>query len=114
MIAACLTGLAMCDAIDGQAKRAAHRFGAAQVLRDVIGPSVLPVDGTIVDRLVTQIREQLGELSFTQAWEAGRVLPLEHAVIEALGSVRSASHTGDHSPLSASLFPRTSSSHSHS
>jgi len=64
---------------------AAHLFGAAEAMRDEFGMA-LPRDATEVDHdsAVERVRAALGEQALAAGWAAGRALPLEAAVAEAL------------------------------
>jgi tetratricopeptide (TPR) repeat protein len=81
----CLEGLAVVAGAKQQAARAARLFGAAEVLRESIGMPVSPSDSADFDRNVAAARAQLDEAAFAAAWAAGRALPLEQAIVEALG-----------------------------
>ncbi len=64
--------------------RAARLLGAAAALREAIGVVPPPFDHARHDRVETAVRAALGETTFRVAWAAGRALPLEEAVAEAL------------------------------
>lgn len=83
-IAWCLEGLAAVASAVGQAERAARYLGAAEMLRENIGAPLPPADRDGYDGAVAIVRAALGSAAFTAAWEAGRALPLEHAIGEAL------------------------------
>jgi len=72
-------------AADLSPERAARLFGAAEGLRDEFG---MPLHGNWDDRdpAVARIRAALGEEAFAAAWAAGRALPLDGAVAEALAA----------------------------
>ena len=79
-----LEGLAAVACAQGEPTRAARLFGAAEVLREVIGAPLSPVDRTDYDGTVMSARQACDAAAFTAAWRAGRLLPLEQAVAEAL------------------------------
>jgi hypothetical protein len=69
------------------ATRAARLGGAAQALRDAMGAPLTPADREAFAPVVAAARAALGDAAFTAGWEAGRGLPLEQAVREALHEV---------------------------
>jgi hypothetical protein len=81
----CLEGLGGVAVVQGQLERAATLFGAAEALRESINVLMPPSERADHDRAVAAARAQLGEDGFAAAWEAGRALPLEQAIEEALG-----------------------------
>ena len=83
-VAWCLEMLATVDSARGAADRAAQLFGAAEVQRELLGVSLLPLFRAECDRGVAAARAALGEAAFMAAWQAGRVLPLDRAVALAL------------------------------
>ena len=72
----------------GQTERATRLLGAAEALREAIGlprePSLAHATGVGYTTILTQLRTELGADRFERAWEAGRALPLEAAVAEAM------------------------------
>jgi hypothetical protein len=84
-IATCLEGLATVAAGQGQPARTARLLGAAEALRQAIG-SVLPlVERPAFEAAVGMARAATGQGPFVAAWAAGRALPLDEAIAEALG-----------------------------
>jgi predicted ATPase/class 3 adenylate cyclase len=83
-IAGCLEGLAAVAGVHGRPGQAARLHGAAAALREAIGVPVVANERAAHERDVAGAREQLGEAAFAAAWEAGRALPPETAVAEAL------------------------------
>jgi DNA-binding NarL/FixJ family response regulator len=83
-MADCLDGVAGAYAAMKQPARAARLFGAAESLRAAIGTSVWPANTADVARSVASVRDQLDEPAFATNWAAGRKLPLEQALAEAL------------------------------
>ena len=84
MIAACLEGIARVACTQGQWQPAARLLGAVAALRDAIGAPLPPVERTIHERTMGQLRTTLGHDLFQAAWVAGRALPLEQAIDDAL------------------------------
>jgi hypothetical protein len=83
MLVVSLAGLAGVAGMQEQPVRAARLFGAAEALgeagsRPGIGH---PIE---VERNVALARAQLDEATFSAAWAAGRAMPLEQAIAEAL------------------------------
>jgi hypothetical protein len=83
-IAISLEHLAQIYALEGNAEKAAQLIGAASALRDVIGaPQPVP-EQTDTEQAVAAARAQMGSGRWNAALDAGRGLPLEEAVAEAL------------------------------
>jgi tetratricopeptide (TPR) repeat protein len=68
----------------GQAQWAGRLGGAAEALREALGTPLPSGDGALHDRVVHALRQELGEEGFSASWAAGRALPLEAALAEAL------------------------------
>jgi predicted ATPase/DNA-binding SARP family transcriptional activator/Tfp pilus assembly protein PilF len=68
-------------------RRAARLWGAAQALREQIGAPLPPRLREERDRHVRQARSALGEEAFAAAWEEGRAMTSEQAVLHALEGV---------------------------
>jgi predicted ATPase/DNA-binding CsgD family transcriptional regulator len=83
-IAGCLEGLALVAIGRGQAAWAARLFGAAEALREAIDEPVLPPFRARYERAAATVRSVLDEAAFARAWGAGRALPLEQAIADAL------------------------------
>ena len=83
-IAMNLAGMAGVLAAQGQPERSARLFRAADALFDAMGQVVEPGDRTEYDRNAAVARAQLGDQAFAAAWEAGRAMPLEQMIAEAL------------------------------
>jgi ATP/maltotriose-dependent transcriptional regulator MalT len=66
------------------ARRAARLLGAAAALRQSIGAPLKPVDRPGHEATLQAARLVLGERAFVAAWAAGRALPLDEAIAEAL------------------------------
>jgi predicted ATPase len=82
-IALCLGGLASASLVQAHPERAAYLYGAANLLREQIGDQIPADDRAELDAAITAARAQLGE-TFGAAWEAGRAMSLEQAVVYAL------------------------------
>jgi non-specific serine/threonine protein kinase len=81
-----LDGFACIAAARGEAERALRLDGAATALRDATGmrlPPSLCFTRTI-ERTVTPARQALGQAAAAAAWSAGRAMPLESAIAQAL------------------------------
>ncbi len=85
MIAWCLAGLGSAAVLEEELERAARLWGAAEHLRVTLGYRSAPAARATYERLLAQVRAQLGEDLFTAAWAAGEALELEQAIVEALG-----------------------------
>jgi DNA-binding CsgD family transcriptional regulator len=83
-IADCLDGLAGVLGAMKQSERAARLLGAAEALREVTSAIVWPANAADYERSLAVARGRLDEAAFAAAWAAGRALPLERAVSEAL------------------------------
>jgi DNA-binding CsgD family transcriptional regulator len=105
-----LEDLADIAGMTGQPERAARLYGAAEALREVIGVPLPPYHRSEYEREVAVTREALGEQAFADAYAAGRALPVEEAVAEALaGTMPEESAPGgkpDEVPALAGLSPR--------
>jgi predicted ATPase/class 3 adenylate cyclase len=80
-----LDGLARLAAAEGQLARAARLWGAAEALREALGAPQPLNEREAYDRQVAAARAAWDAASFAAAWEAGRALPLEQVLDEALG-----------------------------
>ncbi|HEV2238282.1 MAG TPA: hypothetical protein VGR57_16590, partial [Ktedonobacterales bacterium] len=87
-----LEGLALilCDL--GQPERAVRALGAVESLRTSmatgLGRSARPTRLVYIDRAIATLRAALGDEAYASAFTAGRALPLEEAIAEALESPR--------------------------
>ncbi len=59
-------------------------LGAADGMEEAIGAALPPEEEARYAPLLSTIRAQLGDAAFAESWDAGRALPLEEAVAEAL------------------------------
>jgi non-specific serine/threonine protein kinase len=83
-VAVGLAGLAGAAAAQGRAARAARLLGAADALQEAIGFALDPSERAVHDRAETTARGALDEAAFAGAYAAGRALPWEDAVDDAL------------------------------
>ena len=81
-----LEGAAGVAGAQGRLECAARLFGTADEVRTNLGVPVRPVYRDLYDRDVSAVRTALGPATFMAAWAAGRALPLERAITEALGA----------------------------
>jgi predicted ATPase/transcriptional regulator with XRE-family HTH domain len=79
----CLEGLAGAAAA-GQPERSVRLLAAAAALCDRIGVGLPSFDRTTNERYLAQSRALLDEATFAAAWNAGRAMPLEEVIDEAL------------------------------
>jgi tetratricopeptide (TPR) repeat protein len=79
-----LERLAVLEAADGDAQKAARLLGAASVGREGLGKPLDRWDQEDWDRAIVSVRAALGEAIFTSLWAEGRTLTLEQAVVYAL------------------------------
>lgn len=85
-IAWALEGLGETIALCGHPVRAAVLWGVADNLRQQDGSTVSRSERQRFDSSVAMVRNQLGELAFTQAWSEGVGMGLEQAVAYALST----------------------------
>ncbi len=79
-----LDGLARLAASTGRPERAARLYGAAETLSEAVEVPHLPASRAAHEQVVDALRRTLGVDAFAAAWAAGRALPFEHAVKEAI------------------------------
>ena len=71
----------------GQFERAARLLGAAEALRDALGIPLWPADQPDHDFAVAETHLALGsEAALAASWAAGRAMPVEGVVADALGT----------------------------
>ncbi len=80
LIASCLEGIAEVATIQGKFTWAAQLWGSAEVLREAVGVPIPLVDRANYERLVTNVRAQLGEKAFTTVWAEGRMMTPEQVL----------------------------------
>lgn len=78
-----LGGVAGAAALLGRPEQAARLFGAADALFARLDLAVWPVDRDEYEPARELARTHLGEAAFASAYEAGRAIPLDHAIAEA-------------------------------
>ena len=83
-VANCLKNLGVVAAAGGEAEQGARLLGAAEWLRERHGYDPPPVERKRIDRAAALTRARLPEDVFATAWTAGRALPLDQAIAEAL------------------------------
>jgi predicted ATPase/DNA-binding CsgD family transcriptional regulator len=74
-------------AVGGHAETAARVLGAAEALADTIGYVRRRPEQERLDRDAALARTALGEAGYDAAWAAGKALPTEQAVVEALAAL---------------------------
>lgn len=79
-----LEGLACVGVLTAQPTLAVRLLAAAAEVREQTGGPVMVADRTYYEQIVAQSRQQLSPDGFATAWDAGRALPLEDVVTEAL------------------------------
>ncbi|HEU5099433.1 MAG TPA: tetratricopeptide repeat protein, partial [Roseiflexaceae bacterium] len=84
-ISHCLRGLAGVAAAQNQPEQAARLFGATEALLEITGLRLEPFEQSEHDQHIAVARAQLDKAAFAAAWAAGRTMPLEQAIAEALG-----------------------------
>jgi ATP/maltotriose-dependent transcriptional regulator MalT len=84
LIAFCLTTLAGVIQAVGDAAQAARLFGAAERMLQSLDAVLDPGGSLAYDSDLTASRTRLGESAFTKAWQEGKMMTLEQAVIEAM------------------------------
>ena len=78
-----VTGLAGVALTEGQAERAARLLGAVETAREALG--LLQIENAHhAERILADTRAALEAAAYERGWSAGRMLPLEAAVTEAL------------------------------
>jgi len=83
-IALCFTGLGQLLAVQGHWDSVAYMYGAEHTILET-SRGALPTEWKAVHEQTLQgARDALGEARFTATWEAGRIVPLEAAVVLAL------------------------------
>ena len=83
-IATCLGYLARAAALRRQPDRAVRLLGAAETLIETGGTPRSPADCAIYEPRLAALRATLGERRFAAAWAAGRKMPPEQAIADAL------------------------------
>jgi len=84
-VATDLEGLALIDAAQGQAERAALLLGAAGRLRLTMGAPLPPSWRAGYERTISSVRAQLSAAAFGSAWADGEGASLERIIADRLG-----------------------------
>jgi predicted ATPase/class 3 adenylate cyclase len=77
-------GLACTAGAQGEAERSAILFGAAEGLREAEGYQQAPRDRSLREPYLAAAHAQIGEATWSAAWEKGRSMEFEDAVVYAL------------------------------
>ena len=85
-VAFCLTALAGIFQVTGNPARAARLFGVAEVLLESSGAVLDPRGRLEYDNDLDAARLQLGKAAFAKAWQEGRIMKIDRAVIEAMSN----------------------------
>lgn len=85
-IALALEGFAHLAVVLDHPERAARLFGTAEILRDKTQLLLPPADLREYRDSIATIQTVIGEAALKTAWDVGRVLSVEQAIAEALGS----------------------------
>jgi non-specific serine/threonine protein kinase len=105
-----LEDLADVAALTGRAAQAARLYGAVEALRERIGKPIPPAFRAEYERELTISREALGAVTFAAECSAGRTLPLDRAIEEALTLTTIPEEDDEAAPLPAAgnlgLTPR--------
>ena len=83
-IAVCLELIGSAVVVQGQPERGARLLAAAETVRESTGIDRPAARGAEQERTVAALRSALGADAFARAWEAGRRLPLDEIVADAL------------------------------
>ena len=83
-IAACLEFMGSAIAAQAQAERGTRLLAAAETVRETTGVNRPAARGGAQERTLAALRSALGADAFARAWEAGRRLPLDEIVADAL------------------------------
>ena len=78
----CMEGFAEVVSMQGKHAWAAQIWGAAAVLRDSIGQPHAPVERVLYDNAIKAVRHHLGEQVFLTAYERGRSMSPDRALLE--------------------------------
>ena len=82
-IAECLTGIAGVLIMQGQMERAARLLGRSEALRENTHATIWPANQIEYDQSVKVLHNGLDEVMLAQAWDEGRKISSEQAIIEA-------------------------------
>jgi tetratricopeptide (TPR) repeat protein len=76
--------LAMIAKAREEDQRAAQLFGAAEMLREIIGISMTSAEQVEYEHEVNDLRANMNESTFAKAWAEGRVMSIEQAIVLAV------------------------------
>jgi hypothetical protein len=79
-IAWVLEGFGGLATLEEEPERAARLYGASEAILETAGLRLDPIDRLSYNQYLAQVREQLGEVAFDQAWSEGRAMTLEQAI----------------------------------
>ena len=79
-----LEGLACTAGAKGEARRASVLFGAAEALREAAGYQLAPRDRSLREPYLAAVHAQVGAAAWSAAWEEGRSMQFEDAIVYAL------------------------------
>ena len=68
----------------GASRPAPRLFGAAAALRESVGDTLFSQEDRNLARRFHDVRDALGEATYTAAWESGRMVPFEQAIAEGM------------------------------
>ena len=88
VVSSYLDGMAAIAAAQGQSGRSARLWGAAEALRSASGMPLAPVDRVRYQRDVAAACISSGREAFDEEWAAGRALPQEDAIADAIALSR--------------------------
>jgi hypothetical protein len=80
----CLEGLAGLAAVEGEAADAARLLGAVEALREDSGLQMSVAHGTLFAHWMEQARARLDDDHFRLAWNVGRAMSADEAIVFAL------------------------------
>ena len=108
-----LWGLASVARSQKRLERAVRLYGAANALLNAIGAPGPPAIRAVIEQSLAAARAELGEEAFAAAWAAGRAMPVDEAVAEALRKDEGGRMKDEEVPIAgapaSSLIPHPSS-----
>ena len=97
-----LGGLACISAIEGNAKRAARLFGAAEAFLEAVGSQLEPEEDALRQPYLAAARSRLDEATWQAEWLQGRAMSMERAIDYALSGEKPTSPSPEGSPAGES------------
>ena len=79
-VVTCIEGLAALARVDGRQERAARLWGAAEVLRAMVGAPLHPSDRADYERNVGALRDEFADPLLTIAWTEGRRMTADQVI----------------------------------